>query len=81
LAIVLNGTVCTTGNWPANVTISTAPLIASILLLRDFFQHAPELARGILKAGASEVPVFVGASPSYFAGSPNISPARERTLK
>jgi hypothetical protein len=58
LAIVLNGTVCTTGSWPANVTISTAPLIASILLLRDFFQHAPELARGILKTGASELPVF-----------------------
>src|SRR3984957_5199746 len=38
LAIVLKGTVCTTGSWPANVTISTAPLIASILLLRDFFR-------------------------------------------
>jgi hypothetical protein len=81
LAIVLNGTVCTTGSWPANVTISTAPLIASILVLRDFFQHAPELARGILKTGANELPVLVGQSPSYFAGSPNVSPARGRMLK
>jgi hypothetical protein len=40
LAIVLNGTACTTGSWPANVTISSAPLIASILLLRDFFYVA-----------------------------------------
>ena len=37
LVIVLNGTACTTGIWPANVTISSAPLIVSILLLRDFF--------------------------------------------
>jgi hypothetical protein len=37
LIIVLNGTACTTGIWPVNVTISSAPLIVSILLLRDFF--------------------------------------------
>jgi hypothetical protein len=37
LVIVLNGTACTTGIWPAKVTISSAPLIVSILLLRDFF--------------------------------------------
>jgi hypothetical protein len=37
LVIVLNGTACTTSIWPANVTISSAPLIVSILLLRDFF--------------------------------------------
>ena len=45
LVIVLNGTACTTGIWPANVTISSAPLIASILLLRDFFPFSSPPAK------------------------------------